>query len=193
MEQSETTETEPETKRGRVRRLLIAPLEERGMRFKHGTPVDRQKRFIAGLCDDLSYLSDNSLALLVAWAKVNGQGSAKCFWPERIAFLQLAHTYEPRALKDVRGVTSWFSGQAGREAAAVPGRLVAEYRFWRKWLKPPVFDKEKQFVAAKAKEWLQHAERAREFRSGGRSYDQEFLDAYEADEAAARALMRAAP
>ena len=53
-----------ESNRARVRRLLIDPCQERGMRFRKGTPDDVCQRDLNRMCDELAYLGDDHLGLL---------------------------------------------------------------------------------------------------------------------------------
>lgn len=133
------TDLEPkaETGRDRVRRLFIDPLTSDGMRFKHGTPPDAQRKRLDQMADDLGYLSDAGLAVMRGAVQVKGEGAAKCFWPSRVLILQLAQAFQPRPMAQMPGLRSWFCSAAGPAAAAVPGRLIAEYQFWQRKLHPP--------------------------------------------------------
>ncbi|WP_147127802.1 hypothetical protein [Shimia ponticola] len=189
---TDSTQTDkPEGKRQRVRRLLIDPLEQSGMRFPKKVSEADAKRKIASLCDELAYLSDAALQQVRWWATRNGQGSARCFWPDRVSFLSCAHAFEPQRIEDNPNVESWFASRAGVEAAAVPGRLVAELRFWQKYLRPPIKDQERKLVADRAAQWAAQAEREAEKRSRNVSYDHEFLAAFELDERRAQDLLKA--
>ncbi|WP_300009721.1 hypothetical protein [uncultured Roseobacter sp.] len=184
---------ENETKRDRVRRLLIAPLAEDGMRFKHGTPQDRQKHQLDRLADDLGYMTDAGLLALRDWMRSHGDGSNRCFWPATVAVISTAECFEPRPLEELPALRRWFASAAGR-AALEGNRLVAEYEFWRKFKRPPVQPRDKEAVARRAAEWATKAERVRDRVARGLSPlhdDAAWLDWYNSVTERAQALVAA--
>lgn len=172
---------EVETARARVRRLLIHPLEQAGMRRKRTTPPERHQAFLDRLADDLAYLPDTGLARLRVWAEANGEGADRSFWPPFVAFAGLAQAIAPRPVEDMPELASWFTSRAGPEAAAVPGRLVAEFRFIQSHRRPPIKDAERRRIADGAAALAHDVQRARELRDAGRMYDAPMLEAYMAD------------
>jgi len=140
-----------ESKRDRVRRLLIAPLQADGFRFRKNVAVEKVQGKLDQLADDLGYLSDAALADLRVSLRTKGAGADKCFWPERVTVLALAQARQPRPLEELPGILSWFASAAGREALLVD-RLVAEYQFWTRSTRPPLNDGEWRGVEAKAAE-----------------------------------------
>lgn len=184
-------EVKQETKRGRVRRLLLSPLQELGFRFKRGTPEDVVARKMAGLCDDLAYLSDQGLTRMALTMRDKGQGSAKNFWPERATFIAFAQVVEPRPIEEMPGLASWFGSAAGTKAVA-EDRLVAEYRWWRQKHRPPMTPLEWSQVEIRSRELRSQASRLRERVLNGHvlgADDDGWLAGYDADHAAARALV----
>jgi len=141
-----------ETKRDRVRRLLIDKLKSDGMRFERGTPVEDQKRRLDRMADDLSYMTDERLGWLRDCLKTKGEGSRRNFWPSRITVLGYAEQAQPRPLEDWPGLKGWFVSAAGQVAIGTPGRLLAEFKFWTKHKRPPVRSYELEAVAREAKQ-----------------------------------------
>lgn len=181
-----------ETKRGRVRRLLLEPLQDLGFRFKKGTPDDVASRRLAALCDDMAYLSDEALRRVALAMRDKGEGSARCFWPERATFIAFAQMAQPRPIEDMPGMASWFASAAG-SAAQEQDRLVAEYRWWRVKHRPPMNDGEWRRISERAAQWRSQAERFRDRLMRGVVLDQQdqgWLAAYDADHAAALALVQ---
>lgn len=184
--------TKTETQRDRVRRLLIGPLQELGFRFKKGTTDEDAARRLATLCDDMAYLSDVALERLALALRDKGEGSARCFWPERATFIAFAQMAQPRPIEDMPGLASWFASAAG--AAARDGdRLVAEYRWWLMKHRPPMNDSERARISERATEWRSKAERLRDRITRGVRLDYQdegWLQAYDADHTAALALIQ---
>ncbi len=147
-----------ETNRARVRRLFIDPLVKDGMRFKHHTSAEDQRRKLDQMADDLGYLSDESLRVLAACMRTKGEGTNKVFWPSRISILGFAEARERMPLQDVPGLRSWFVSAAGHKAAAVPGRLVAEYVFWKSHKRPPLTDREWAGINERAADYARRVE-----------------------------------
>lgn len=180
-----------EGKRDRVRRLLIVPLAEDGMRFRHGTPADKQKQMLDRLADDLSYMSDAGLLALREWMRSHGDGASKSFWPVPVAVITTAESFEPRPLEELPALRRWFASAAGR-AALDGNRLVAEYEFWRKFKRPPVQPRDRDAVARRAAEWLSKAERIEDRLARGLAPlhdDADWLEWYLSTTARAKALV----
>tara|TARA_R110002049_G_scaffold23545_10_gene83662 strand:- start:47988 stop:48599 length:612 start_codon:yes stop_codon:yes gene_type:complete len=148
----------PETNRARVRRLFIDPLTRDGMRFEHVTKPEAKRRKLDQMADDLGYLSDESLRVLAACMRTKGEGAKKVFWPSRVSILGFAETRHHRPLQDVPGLQSWFVSAAGRTAASVPGRLVAEHGFWKKHKRPPMTDLEWKHIHQVAADYARRVE-----------------------------------
>lgn len=186
-----TERADGETKRGRVRRLLIEPLERGGMRMRKGADAAAHRAFLDRLCDDLAYLGDDGLAAVRRWAEVNGDGKGRCFWPPFVAFAWAAQAWQPRPVEELPEMRRWFASMAGIEARAVPGRLVAELRFIERHRRPPVHAAERQRVASDAAALAAEAARACEMRDRGRMHDAALLEAFERDQARAAGLVAA--
>jgi hypothetical protein len=171
-----------ESKRGRVRRLLIDPLTEEGFRFPHRSDPEANKKFLNRLADGMAYLSDRGLAVLRASLRTKGEGSSRCFWPSYITIDALAEHIEHRPLEQIPGLLSWFTSKAGAEAIAAD-RLVSEFKFWTDNKRPPMSDHEKRFVADRASQWNQRARSTRDRINRGMQplYDYgDWLEGYDA-------------
>jgi hypothetical protein len=99
-----------ESDRDRVRRLLLAPLQTGGMRFK------REQRQLDQIGDDLAYLSDAALVDVRLSLRTKGQGTDRCFWPARVTILLLAETRQARPLNELPSLLRWFAFNAGKRA-----------------------------------------------------------------------------
>lgn len=185
-DQAQTTATAPqEASRARVRRLFIEPLVRDGMRFKHGTSADDQRRKLDQMADDLGYLSDASLSVLAACMVSKGEGAARVFWPSRVSIMSFAEAREPRPLEDVPGLRSWFISAAGRTAAGIPGRLIAEFSFWKRHKRPPLGDREWDAVNRNAADFARRVELIRDRMARGVRVDEvdaQWLERYEQTE-----------
>lgn len=142
-------QTTTETKRDRVRRMLITPAQDRGLRFRRGVAEEDQRKALDRLCDELAYLSDRTLLALREWIISHGDGAERTFWPSHAAIISTAEAYEPRPLEETPGVASWFRSRAGAEALA-EGRLIAEFLWWEAKKRPPMSAHEKSLVAQRA-------------------------------------------
>lgn len=178
------TGTEQETKRGRVRSALMTL----GFRHPKGVSPEDGKRRLDRICDDLAYLSDESLRRVVGALRTKGEGASRCFWPERATFLAYAEIAQPRALEDAPGVASWFASAAG-DAALSDGRLVAEFHFWERAKRPPLSNGERMVVEREADEMRSRLRRAE---VAPVLDDAQWLAWYRAMEARALALVEAA-
>ncbi|APE43401.1 hypothetical protein BOO69_08215 [Sulfitobacter alexandrii] len=178
-----------EGNRARVRRLFIEPLTRDGMRFRHGTPPDEQRRRLDQMADDLGYLSDASLTVLAGCMVSKGEGANKVFWPSRVSILGYAEAREPRPLEEVPGLRSWFVSAAGRKAAGIPGRLVAEFGFWKRHKRPPLGDREWDAVNRNAGDYARRVELTRDRQARGVQVDpndENWLARYDATDAMLR-------
>ncbi len=185
------TVEQPETNRARVRRLLIEPLAEMGMRFKHGTQPDVQAATLNRFCDDLAYASDETLRGVFEFARRNGQGSGRTFWPERVALLSVAHAIEPVPFEEQPVLSSWFGSNAG-PVARKEGRLVAEFCFMQQKLRPPGSDREWAAIRRRAEDYARRIELAEDRQARDVSIDEDerrFLDWYRSVEVRAEKLI----
>lgn len=132
---SDTDQTE--SKRDRVRRLLLDPLADHGFRFKRGVTDDDAKSKLAQIADDLAYMSDAGLKAMFQSMRLKGEGSSRDFWPSRAAFLGLAEALEKSPLEEAPALLRWFASVEGPKALQAKTHL-AQYLFWSKNKRPPV-------------------------------------------------------
>lgn len=180
-----------ETKRGRVRRILIDPLVRDGMRFRRDVDEAAQGRFLDRIADDVAYMSDRGLAALRVWVGSHGEGSARAFWPGVVTIISTAEAFEPRPLEELPALVRWFASAAGSEAL-LADRLVAEYEFWRRFKRPPAQSNDRQRVSERAAEWSARAERIEDRMARGLTPlhdDGAWLSWYRRTEDKARALL----
>jgi hypothetical protein len=186
--------TEAETKRDRVRRLLLEPLRRHGMRHRRGTSPDDAQGHLDAICDRLSYMSDDGLVALARALESKGEGSAGHFWPSLATVTAFAEVMEPRPLDELPELLRWFASRAGPEALA-SGRHVAEYLWWQKRKAPPFHPAAKAKVRADAQEMASKAARIRDRLEHGRkpfADDGQWLEWYDALDARVRGYINAA-
>lgn len=161
-------EADQESKRGRVRRLLIAPLEADGFRKRRDVSAEAHAAFLDRVADSLGYMSDRGLQVLRASLATKGEGSAKHHWPSFATIDGLAEAFEPRPLRERPELLRWFASRAGQAAmAGGEGRLVAEHAFWRRTKRPPIMDADKRSIAERAAELDRRAQMIRERAEAG--------------------------
>ncbi|MBR9764130.1 MAG: hypothetical protein GYB53_11550 [Rhodobacteraceae bacterium] len=190
MSEGQTTET----KRDRVRRLLLTQLAENGFHFKRGSDAEAGRKMLDRLADDLGYLSDQQLATLYDCMRTKGEGAARNLWPAYATFVTYAQSLAGRPLSEMPRLAAWFGGKAGRDALE-GNRLVAEFRFWRKHHSPPVRDFQMRGVMSEAAAIQDRVMRIRDKQRREVPLDaaeRHDLEAYERDEAEALSMVRGA-
>lgn len=127
--------TEPtESNRERVRRILLGPL---GFRSPKGTAPEAERMLLDGVADDLAYLTDGDLLVLLRMLAVHGEGAAKCFWPPKATFVGLAHHVRPRPLSQDPALLRWWASVEGQRMVQ-DGTLVETYGYFERHRVPPV-------------------------------------------------------
>jgi len=127
-----------ETKRDRVRRLLIQPLtEDFGFRRPGNITAEKHDKNMIRLCDELSYLSDEGFARLRGAMRGKGDGKGRDAWPALARVISWAELIEPRPIETMPAMLRWFRSAAGPEARAAH-RLVEEFEYWENNKHPPV-------------------------------------------------------
>lgn len=137
-----------ETKRGRVRRLLLGPL---GFRHPRGTDEADGRKALDRIADDLGYMADDRLAALCDMLRSHGQGSARNLWPDHATFVGFAEVVQPRPLEELPALLRWLGSVEGPRALAA-GTLVETVEYVRGRKVPPVTPQARQLVAEKAAE-----------------------------------------
>lgn len=139
---------ETETKRDRVRRLLLDPL---GFRWPRGADEAEGRRKLDGIADELAYMDDDRLAALRDLLRGKGEGVARCFWPERATFIGFAELVQPRPIEDLPALLSWFGSVEGPRAIE-DGTLVETFEYIRDRKVPPAHEKAAAMIRARATE-----------------------------------------
>lgn len=125
-----------ESRRGRVRRLLIAPLVEAGFRRPRGVTAEKHEAELSSICDHVAYLSDDAILALRQELLPKGQGRDRNIWPSLATVVGHAEYLEQRPIEELDALLRWFRSRAGPEARA-DGTLVESYRAFRKFKVPP--------------------------------------------------------
>ncbi len=126
-----------ESKRDRVRRLFIQPMNDLGFRRNALVKVADFELTMTKITDALTYMSDHSLGVMFDMLKSKGQGRDHDFWPSRAAILSFAELVEPRELEELPSLIRWFRSIEGPKALR-DGTLVETWAYFRKFKKPPV-------------------------------------------------------
>ena len=143
--------TKTETKRDRVRRILIHPLTEWGFRKPGNVTEEKHRKFLVDLADGLAYLSDEQLERLREFLKTKGEGKDRRGWPRMATITPLAEAVAPRPLEEIPVIASWFGSARGPQALE-EGTLVAEFQFVTKFKRPPLHDGEWRLIRGRASE-----------------------------------------
>ncbi|WP_370045502.1 MULTISPECIES: hypothetical protein [Salipiger] len=149
MTDEQTTKTE--TKRDRVRRILIHPLTEWGFRKPGNVTEEKHGKFLVDLADGLAYLSDEQLERLREFLKTKGEGKDRRGWPRMATITPLAEAVAPRPLEEVPAIASWFGSARGPKALE-EGTLVAEFQFLTALKRPPLHDGDWRRIRERAAE-----------------------------------------
>ncbi|KAB2539667.1 hypothetical protein AL035_17830 [Salipiger aestuarii] len=140
-----------ETKRDRVRRILIEPLTEWGFRKPGNIRADRFDGFMVSLCDGLGYLSEEQLDTLRVALRTRGEGKDRRGWPRMATIAALAEAIAPRPIEEIPAIRRWFASVEGPKAAK-DGALVAQFLFWEKFKRPPLTDGDRRAIRDKARD-----------------------------------------
>ncbi|MGH1447420.1 MAG: hypothetical protein ACRBBO_15405 [Cognatishimia sp.] len=124
-----------ETKRDRVRRLLINPLEASGMRKQTRMKEPDYSEMLIRLADKLSYLPDLMLEGLVTWCTRHAKGKERNQWPDEVAILSQAMSLQPPPPRSCPYVVSVLRSQAG-DRAEMMGYLTELFMAAKKYGPP---------------------------------------------------------
>jgi len=181
-------EAHAETKRGKVRRILLDPL---GFRWPKAVDEGEGRRRLDRLADDLGYMSEGRLAVLCDMLRGKGEGSAKNHWPDHATFIGWAEVVEPRPLEELPALMSWLASVEGPRAEAA-GTLVETVDYVRVRKVPPVTPQARAAVAEKAAEAERRLQILGERQAAGMSVDPAevaWADWYRGQMEAAKALV----
>lgn len=108
--------SEPETKRGRVRRILIDPLLTSGMRKQARMKAADYDDMLVRLADKLGHMSDENLHGLVPLITRHATGKEKNCWPDEVSVVAWALAIQPPPPRACDYVMSLMRSVAGRRA-----------------------------------------------------------------------------
>ncbi len=182
--------TTDETKRGRVRRLFVEPMQDMG--FKRPPKMDEEtfQKKLTRMTDYLTYMSDSGLRLLFDYMKVKGQGRDRSQWPSRASVYAYAELIEPCPIEKIPSMLSWFRSSAGLRAAE-EDKLVETLEFIKKYKKPPTMDSMQKMIdrAAEDRRRMMAMSRDRIDRGVASDDDRKYVAWYEARLGDVRRLM----
>ena len=137
-----------ETNRDRVRRLLFNPL---GFRFPKGTGEAEARATLDRIADELAYMRDDALETLARSMRLQGQGKARNFWPERATFVFFAHLCQKLPLERDPKLLSWFASIEGQRMVQ-DGTLVETWDYFEDKRIPPATPQARAKVLAEAQD-----------------------------------------
>lgn len=122
--------------KAQVRRILIARLDEAGLRRGHGVTQDAHAARVDRIVDRLAYMTPENLQTLAELVLTQAQGSDRDTWPPEVAVVAWGRALQLPPLRDDRIVSSWLASVEGPIARA-GGWHVQLYRFLRARRLPP--------------------------------------------------------
>lgn len=180
--------------RALVRQVLISRVVEAGMKPARGQTQEALGIMFDRLAERLAHMSPQGLRaladLLLDEAVKPGAGQYR--WPSELVVRSMAEVIEPSPLAEKRIVRSWLASIEGPKAEA-GGYLVALYRFLRKHGRPVLPGDLRMTIYPEAERDRAQEARLRGYAERGtlRPDEASWLAAYDADLAAARAIMAA--
>lgn len=139
--------------RERVERLLLAPLEERGLRKQKRQSAEQLAAMKGRIAARLAYMSAEALVTLRLAVEHGARGEARNLWPDEISVMNWAHTIEPPPETHSPLVVSYMKSAAGRAAW---GRCAFEAAALLRYLK--------RYGAPRDVSWISIREDAEEMR-----------------------------
>lgn len=181
-----------ETKRDRVRRLLITPLTEGGMRKSPSMKQDAYEALLVRLADKLSYLSDRHMAGLRERIIRNARGKERNRWPDEVSIIAWARQVQlppPRKCPFVVSVLRSRAGVRARQLGYHAELLIAMRKSG-----PPFSKYDQNRMPEEARRNAAEAERVESLIRQGKApvERQQWLDWYRNHQAEALAIMDAA-
>jgi hypothetical protein len=156
-----------ESKRDRVRRLLLEPL---GFRKPGGMSAEACAEMLVRVCDELAYLSDEALARVEEALRFRGTGKDRNGWPDLATFRAYAELAEPRPIEELPALRRWFGSVEGPRAIA-DGTLVETWAFFGRHKRPPVGSQDRRVIADRASANRRRLELVDDKRKHGRMVD----------------------
>lgn len=125
-------------RRDRVRRVLIEPLLDMGLRKRKGLTAEDQAAFLDRIERRLAYLGEGHLATLVEVVARNCEGPHRNLWPAEASIVAWASGLEPPPDEDSRLVRSYLGSAAGLRAWSEGPAVAMALRWWlREYGRPP--------------------------------------------------------
>lgn len=154
-------------RRDRVRRVLIEPLLDMGLRKPKARSAEDQAAFLARVERRLAYLGEGHLATLVEVVARNGDGAQHNVWPAEASIVAWAAILEPPPDEDSRLVRSYLGSAAGVRAwGEAPAVAVALRRYLREHGRPPR-ECDWAGIREQARRWVAEMQRIDERRREG--------------------------
>jgi hypothetical protein len=158
-----------ESREARVRRVLIGPLEARGLRRRKRATAAEHAAFLERLVRRLAYLGEDHLLTLAGVIERNAGGPDRAEWPAEVSIVNWAAGLEVPPDEDERLVPSYLRSAAGRAAwEEGPEVAVALRAHLRRWHRPPM-DGDHRAIRRQAADWAHEQERIAENIRAGRA------------------------
>ena len=182
----------PISGRAAVRQILISRVSEAGMKPSRGQTQAALDLMFDRLAERLAHMSPlglRTLADLILDEAIK-PGAGQHRWPTELVVRSMAEVIEPSPLAEKRIVRSWLASIEGPKAEA-GGYLVALYRWLRRHGRPVLPGDLRMTIYPEAERDRAQEARLRGYADRGtlRPDEAEWLVAYDADLAAARAIM----
>lgn len=124
--------------KSRVRRVLIDPLVDRGLRKQKKFDRDGQAAFLDRIATRLSYMSAPGLEALIEAVEARAGGAHQNVWPDEISIVNAARAIEPPPPINSRMICSYMASAAGRAAFdRDPCEAVALLGWFQTMYRPP--------------------------------------------------------
>ena len=179
-----------ESKRDRVRRVLIHPLERAGMRKQRRMTAAAHDEFLVRLADRLAYLREDQLRGLVPVLTRHAKGKDGNEWPDEVAIVKWAYGMEPPPFELNDYVVSVLRSRAG--AVAKDNGYIVELLLAAQRLGPPFSKLNTERLRREGQQAAQERERLRRRMARGDEVPLErrqWLNWYGAHEQTALAIM----
>lgn len=124
------------SRRARVRRCLIDPLQADGLVRPKGVTVEAHQTFLDKLADRLGYLDDALLSTLAEMVLSWAEGPQRNLWPAFATIWNAAIRLRPPPDDERHIMTTWLVSRAGPMAREA-GHLVELHQWLRKCGMPP--------------------------------------------------------
>ncbi len=125
-----------ETKRARVRRLLLTPLITSGLRKHPRMTAEDYQAMLTRLADKLGHMSERHLTALEPLIIRHTRGKDRNIWPDEVTIVSWAYQLSPPPARTSPYVNSLMQSEAGRTALSM-GYHVELFMMAKKLGPPP--------------------------------------------------------